>query len=538
MESPTPSRSDAHRGTLARLTGLLEVTRLVRTGDDLESLLPALAAAAAEAIGFRSVVINVYEPAWDELRAAAVHGSEEARSALLGSRTARQEWGPLLAPAFEREGCYFLRHGEFDWDNDHSPGYVPELPRTDDPALWHPADALLVPLLDGRGELLGVLSVDEPVSGRRPADDELHVLAALGSHVAQALEDAVAAAEAHRHRAALEHLLAVSVRLTETLAVRPILQSVCEAIRAALGFSHVSVELLDDRAGRTVPEAAVGWSLEEIARSGIDRAALERLLDPLFEVEGCYLLPGEVACERLGVAPGYRTAQNGRGPYAWDHHWLLVPLQATDGGLVGVIWVDEPEDRLLPSGARLQALRTFANQASTAIASAAAFAEAQYLADHDPLTRLGNRRAFTRQLAQETYRATRYGAPFALVVLDVDGFKGLNDRHGHAAGDAALAAIGKVLQSSLRLGDHAFRLGGDEFALVLDHSGAAEAELVVHRVCDALDVLEVGEGTSLRASFGVVVGAGETADPEALLRAADSAMYEAKRAGERLRLAG
>ena len=202
-----------------------------------------------------------------------------------------------------------------------------------------------------------------------------------------------------------------------------------------------------------------------------------------------------------------------------------------------MIWVDEPEDRLLPSQARLQTLRTFANQASTAVASAAAFAEAQYLADHDPLTRLGNRRAFTRQLAQETYRATRYGEPFALVVLDVDGFKGLNDRHGHAAGDAALGAIGGVLQRTLRLGDHAFRLGGDEFALVLDHSGAAEAELVVNRLCEALDALEVGEGTRLRASFGVAVGAGETADPEALLRSADAAMYAAKRAGERMRLA-
>ena len=324
---------------------------------------------------------------------------------------------------------------------------------------------------------------------------------------------------------------------TETLAVRPILQSVCEAIRAALGFSHVSVELLDEDSGRTVPEAAVGWSLEEIARSGIDRAALDRLLDPAFEVEGCYLLPGDVACERLGVAPTYRTAHNGRGPHAWDHHWLVLPLHATDGGLVGVIWVDEPEDRLLPSQARLQTLRTFANQASTAVASAAAFAEAQYLADHDPLTRLGNRRAFTRQLAQETYRATRYGEPFALVVLDVDGFKGLNDRHGHAAGDAALGAIGGVLQRTLRLGDHAYRLGGDEFALVLDHSGAAEAELVVNRLCEALDALEVGEGTRLRASFGVAVGAGETADPEALLRSADAAMYAAKRAGERMRLA-
>jgi diguanylate cyclase (GGDEF)-like protein len=538
MPSPAKDPSDDRTVTLARLSGLLEVTRLVRAGNDLESLLPALAAAAADALGFRTVVVNVYEPAWDELRVAAVHGTEEARAVLMGSRTTRDEWTGLLDPRFERHGCFFLRHGQFDWSADRAPSYVPDLPRTEDPALWHPDDALFVPLRDGDDALLGVISVDEPVSRRRPGDDELHVLAALAAHVAQALEDALAATEAHRHRAALEHLLAVSVRLTETLAVRPILQSVCEAIRAALGFSHVSVELLDPESGRTVPEAAVGWSLEEIARSGIDRAALDRLLDPVYEVEGCYLLPGEVACDRLGVAPGYRTAHNGRGPLAWDHHWLLLPLHATDGTLVGVVWVDEPEDRLLPSRARLQTLRTFANQASTAVAVAAAYAEAQYLAEHDPLTRLGNRRAFTRQLAQQTYRAARYREPFALVVMDVDGFKALNDRHGHAAGDAALGTIGRVLGRTLRLGDHAFRLGGDEFALVLDHSGPAEAELVVDRVCEALDALEMGEGTRLQASFGVAVGDPETADPETLLRAADAAMYEAKRAGERLRVAG
>src|SRR5688572_13681965 len=124
MEPPAPPTPDDHRVMLARLTGLLEVTRLVRAGDDLESLLAALAAAAAESLGFRTVVINVYEPAWDELRVAAVHGSDEARAILLGSRTTRDEWARLLDPAFEREGCYFLRHGEFDWSGDRSPSYV------------------------------------------------------------------------------------------------------------------------------------------------------------------------------------------------------------------------------------------------------------------------------------------------------------------------------------------------------------------------------------------------------------------------------
>ena len=115
----------------------------------------------------------------------------------------------------------------------------------------------------------------------------------------------------------------------------------------------------------------------------------------------------------------------------------------------------------------------FANQAATAVAVAAAFEEMQFLAENDPLTRVGNRRAFTRRLAEEVHRAARYGQRFALVVLDVDGFKALNDLYGHFEGDMALEAIGDVLRATLRRSDSAFRLGGDEFALILEDAGVA-----------------------------------------------------------------
>jgi diguanylate cyclase (GGDEF)-like protein len=520
-----PPQPDDRAATIARLTGLLEVTRLVR-GGGLDSLLPAVAATVSEALGFRVVVMSVHEPAWDELRVAVVHGSAEARGALLGRRTRPEEWRALLHPAFEREGCFFMPHAS------------PERPGGD-PGAWNPLDALLVPLRGADGRLLGTLSVDEPLTLRRPGDEELRVLAALAAHAAQAIEGALEAAEADRHRRALEHLLAVSARLTETLAVEPILEAVCDGIRAALGFSHVSVELIDDDAGgRAVPTAAVGWTLDEIAGAEVGRPQLERLFAAEFEVEGCYLVPGDLACARLGVdGPGYRSARNGRGPLAWNHHWLGIPLHDRDGRLTGVIWADEPEDRLLPSRDCLKALRAFANQATTAVASAAALAEARFLAEHDPLTRLGNRRAFTRHLRERSYRSTRYGEPFALVVLDVDGFKALNDRLGHAAGDAALAGVGDVLRRTLRLADRAFRLGGDEFALVLERSGEPEATLVVDRVCERLAALPLADGSTLRASFGAAVGGAATPDPDMLLRAADGAMYEAKRAGARLRCA-
>jgi diguanylate cyclase (GGDEF)-like protein len=530
--------SDQRVDTVARLTGLLEVTRLVRSEGDLDALLPAVAAAISEGMGFGTVVISLYRPAFNDFRVETVHGSEEGREALLGRERTWAEWEPLFDLKFERHGCFFLPWDEYDWSWDTTVSFVPEMEMADHPDAWHPEDALFVPMRHSQGHVLGIMSVDEPHSGRRPSDDDLAVLGALAAHAAQAVQDAQAAVQAERHRTALEQLLRVSSRLTETLSIEAIMQAVCHGIRAALGFNNVSVELIDEGGERAVPTAVVGWTPEEVAASQSgDVRVLRRLLDSQFEIEGCYLLPSREACARLGIErPAYESARNGRGPLGWDHHWLLIPLTDRHGRLIGVIWADEPEDCLLPSTERLQALRMFANQATTAVASVAAYEEMQFLADHDPLTRVGNRRAFTRRLAEEVHRAGRYGQRFALVVLDVDGFKGLNDRHGHLAGDVALEAIGQVLRETLRRSDCAFRLGGDEFALILEETGEEGATLVVDRIGAGIAAVEAGAGHMLRASFGVALGDGPT-DPETLLQAADTAMYEAKRAGAGVRFA-
>jgi diguanylate cyclase (GGDEF)-like protein len=530
--------SDQRVDTVARLTGLLEVTRLVRSEGDLDALLPAVAAAISDAMGFGTVVISLYRPAFNDFRVETVYGSEEGREALLGRERMWPEWEPLFDLRFERHGCFFLPWDEFDWSQDTTVSFVPDMEMADGPDAWHPEDALFVPLRHSQGHVLGIISVDEPISGRRPSDDDLAVLSGLAAHAAQAVQDAQATAQAERHRTALEQLLRVSSRLTETLSIDALMREVCEGIRVALGFNNVSVELLDESGERAVPMAVVGWTTEEVAASQSgDVRVLRRLLDPEFEVEGCYLLPGREACARLGIErPAYESARNGRAPLGWEHHWLLIPLNDRQGRLIGVIWADEPEDCLLPSIERLQALRMFANQATTAVASVAAYEEMQFLADHDPLTRIGNRRAFTRRLAEEVHRAGRYGQRFALVVLDVDGFKALNDRHGHLAGDVALEAIGQVLRDTLRTSDCAFRLGGDEFALILEEAGEKEATFVVDRVGAGIAAVEAGPGHMLRASFGVALGDGPT-DPETLLQAADTAMYEAKRAGAGVRFA-
>jgi len=180
----------------------------------------------------------------------------------------------------------------------------------------------------------------------------------------------------------------------------------------------------------------------------------------------------------------------------------------------------------------MQALRLFANQAATALESASRVQELQFLADHDPLTRLANRRAFVRQLEAETARSHRYGHPFALVLCDLDQFKQLNDRSGHLVGDDELVRFAGRLTASIRSSDFAYRIGGDEFAMILVEATDADARVVIDRVGAT-----VVDGTpGLRATFGVAVF-DQQGSSDDLFRRADEAMYLAKRSGDSVAVA-
>ena len=170
---------DVRQSTIfSRLRGLLEVTRLVRTGEDLPELLAAIARTISDSLAFRTVVINLYRREWNDFLVTTVHGSDEARDAVLGQVRQVGDWDALLDQRFLQRGAYLVPEGEFDWDNQVA-SYKPDLPASDDPNAWHADDALFAPMRGADGQLLGILSVDEPISGRRPSGDEIDVLVAV-----------------------------------------------------------------------------------------------------------------------------------------------------------------------------------------------------------------------------------------------------------------------------------------------------------------------------------------------------------------------
>jgi len=152
-------------------------------------------------------------------------------------------------------------------------------------------------------------------------------------------------------------------------------------------------------------------------------------------------------------------------------------------------------------------------------------------ATRDPLTGLPNRAAFTETMQHEI-RAQSRTAPPALLLVDLDGFKAVNDTDGHLAGDAVLIGVAAVLVEHVRAGDLACRLGGDEFAVLLPRTSAAQAVKVARRVLSASRRDERLASPSARVRFSVGVGwLSAPPDVDDLVAVADSAMYAAKAAG-------
>jgi two-component system cell cycle response regulator len=178
-------------------------------------------------------------------------------------------------------------------------------------------------------------------------------------------------------------------------------------------------------------------------------------------------------------------------------------------------------------------VRLVARELGGPLRIAALMDEQQRLAALDALTGLRNRRAFTEQLNVEHARASRYATALSFLLLDIDHFKSVNDKHGHPAGDAVLSAIGGLLGTCLRGPDLPGRWGGEEFVVALPNTDAAGAAVAAERVRQAVQSLVIqhaGVTIPVTASIGsATLCSGEALD--ALIDRADRAMYEAKAAG-------
>ncbi len=200
-----------------------------------------------------------------------------------------------------------------------------------------------------------------------------------------------------------------------------------------------------------------------------------------------------------------------------------------DGSLVHCEWFNSA---LTDAEGQVTSIMSLVEDVSARVA---AESQLRRMALHDQLTGLHNRASLEERVASALARAQRSGAAVSLLFVDLDGFKSINDRHGHAAGDRVLSEVATRLLGCVRAADTVARLGGDEFVILLEPDDHAEGpDVVVERIFAALgsDIDVGGDKATIGASIGIAQHPSGPCTAADLLKSADAAMYEAKRAGK------
>jgi diguanylate cyclase (GGDEF)-like protein len=319
-----------------------------------------------------------------------------------------------------------------------------------------------------------------------------------------------------RRQRELRDLLQVSESETESrrLLIRHIERAVTGSAAAIFNRNNSENRLEPVTGDAPESTALAGIELDELRPRSCLAVRLSRPYErspgeePLLQCEVCGKIEGDVACEPLLVG----------------------------GVVLGSVLVARPTaiselDRSRVRDSVVQAAPILANQRNLALA--------ELRAASDALTGLPNRRAADEALKRMAAHAGRQVSPLAAVLLDLDHFKQVNDIHGHEQGDQALAAIGQILSSTLRVSDFAARYGGEEFLVLLPDTDRRAACDVAEKLRVAIQRAEISHVGALTASFGVAVLPDDAGEGDQLLRKADRALYAAKAGGRnRVQTAG
>jgi diguanylate cyclase (GGDEF)-like protein/excisionase family DNA binding protein len=355
---------------------------------------------------------------------------------------------------------------------------------------------------------------------------DLRLAQIIGDRAAVALFNARQLEELERGKTALERRLASQrqlIAITERLLVHrqrgTVFDAIADTLAEVVPHDTLTIYLVDRAAGCLVPTLARDVYATEILAtrpplgSGITGDVIEK-----GEAE---IINDAVHDARVVVVPGTPADQ--------QEAMIVAPIHSPAGviGALNLYRVGRDFD-----AEDLELVRLFANHVAIALENASIHDRLSEAAVTDALTGLPNRRFFAERVDHALARRTRSGTGVAVLFLDLDGFKLINDSLGHAAGDAVLQGVAGRLRECMRTADTVARLGGDEFAILLeDVQAQADAIAASERVVGALaEPLEVaGRDVSVRASMGVALDRGVmTVTATELLRDADTAMYHAK----------
>jgi diguanylate cyclase (GGDEF)-like protein len=367
-----------------------------------------------------------------------------------------------------------------------------------------------------RDDTIGLLEIVRQDEARVFTEEEIFPAQLIVSHGGMAVERAFLLSEAQQRADELEILQKVSLSVTASLNPESVLQAILENTLDLFDVALDAHIFLYERGELSF--GAAMWA---------DRRQAEPWAEPREDgLTYTVARSGEtIVVNDLQKHPIFTDIDE-----EWKGAIIGLPLNYRER-VVGVMNIAFPEPRKF-SDSEINVLNMLVDQAAVAIENARLYKLVSEQALTDSLTELPNRRAFDQRLEEEIRRSRRYDHKFVLLMLDIDGFKRVNDSFWHPYGDRVLHQIGQVLQERVRDTDFAARYGGDEFAFILPETPIEAAETVTAKLQAAILEHEFGwpegEGIPIAVSVGAAVFPTNGENAESLLCAADAALYRGK----------
>jgi diguanylate cyclase (GGDEF)-like protein/excisionase family DNA binding protein len=384
-----------------------------------------------------------------------------------------------------------------------------------------PESMLVVPMTF-EGRVRGLI-VASQLGRDRFSDEDLTTLTIFAGAAGQALVNAERLEQLRLQQAELEHqlvsqrrLMAVNEQLLSTLDPSGVLEMIADSLKTVVAYDSLTIYRVDTERGVRRPVIARDRFAELILDyeaplgSGLTGWAVDRR-EPVL-ANDAHLDP--------------RSMQIPGTPFE-PESMVIVPLMG-EGEVLGTLNIGRMgENEAHYSQNEFELTKLFAAQAAIALRNAEAHDEVKVQAERDALTGLRNHGSFQRELA-----AILSGGPdrqVAVLMMDLDRFKGFNDRNGHPAGDDLLVAVSRAIEASTRQGDRAYRYGGDEFAVLLPDCGRGDAEEVAGRIKAAVEAIpDESGGPHVSISIGVACHPEDAHDKDSLVETADQALFLAK----------